>query len=129
MSKDTKEKEEIEEQENAQPEPKKVLNLDDSCEYWDFRENPIFEGRYKGEHYGKDKDDKEKLIGYIFEDLEGETWLIGNTHLVTKNINVDYGGEPIKNSKDGYFRFEFKGQTFKSDGLPFNKFKIDYIIP
>jgi hypothetical protein len=97
-----------------------------SNQYHDFNNEPIFTGRYTGSNVVREKDEingsgkKGDIIGYIFETEDDVKVTIGNSHAVTKALELADGENPVLN-------IEFMGKIMLKNGKPFNKFEITQI--
>lgn len=104
--------------------------LTSGAEFHKWETAPKYVGRYTGEKQIREKDatveagkqleDREKagaVLGYIFEDVEGEQTIIGGAHSVEKAME--------KVQPDQWVAFEWLGKTKNSKGQQVNRFKID----
>jgi len=96
--------------------------------FYDFNANPLFVGRYVGQHLGMVEDPETKikhegLIGYDFVDDDGVEVIISNSHAITKALHADFDGREASNVP-GIWEITFVGKIVNSKGKPFNRFDI-----
>jgi hypothetical protein len=102
----------------------KKVKLVSGNDYWDFNENPIFVGKYKGEAW---KEDGSKVIGYNFVDLDGEEYLISNSYSIEKALHTEVGGILVIDL-DKNLEIIFRGKAvMKKNGQTFNKFDVSLL--
>ena len=88
----------------------------DFPKFWDFREHPIFVGKYLNEYeYKNPETDEVQVSGFLFEDMEGFKFIINGNYQIEKAIEK-YGVKKYK--------IEFTGQTKISGNKKINNFKI-----
>ena len=92
-----------------------------AAEYWKFDENPVFIGKYLGEHINENES---TVIGYDFLEYKSkEVYIITNSHSIEKAVN-----HPDRvNDPDALLMIEFLGKIDLEGGRTFNKFKIDLL--
>lgn len=103
-----------------------MKNLTSGAEFHKFETAPVFIGKYVEpalrEKDAPDAGDDESkkagsVLGYRFEDLDGEQHLIGASAGITKAIE--------KTKPGAWLRVEFKGKTKNAKGQPVNRFQVD----
>lgn len=108
-----------------------MKNLVSGADFHNFETSPVFVGMFTGETVKREKDadgsadDANKkagaIMGYVFEDKNGNLVNIGNSYLIAKAI------EQIKSGD--WLRIEFTGKAKNSKGQPVNRYKIDQLEP
>jgi hypothetical protein len=90
--------------------------------YWDFDEQPGFVGWYRDDVFKKKGAEAGELIGYEFEDQDGDRHIISNSYAITEALKMlkDDGIDP----KNVLLFIEFRGKGEKADGQSFNRFHI-----
>jgi hypothetical protein len=98
-------------------------NLISGAVYHNFEESPIFKGTYKGQCMGKDDEGNPKVIGFYFENTDGEEEVVTNAFAIEKALNtVTDQGMVMDLGK--VLEITFKGKVINSKGKPFNRFDI-----
>ena len=123
--------ESVNETAKEQPKKHKVANqtLVSGGQFHQFDTEPIFEGVYTGNNALAQKDDLTQengrkagdVIGYIFEDEEGNEVIVGRNHSTEKAM------QQVEKLEKPVMRFEFLGKVQMKGGKPFNRFKIDLL--
>lgn len=100
----------------------KGTTLVSGAEYWDFEEVPGFVGYYRGEVQRKKGENAGEVIGYNFEDQDGDLHIISNSHAITEALDIlkKEGAD----TKEVLLFIEFRGKGEKSDGQEYNRFHI-----
>jgi hypothetical protein len=116
---------------NEQPKKHKDVNqtLVSGGQFHPFDTEPVFEGVYTGNNALAQKDDLTQengrkagdVIGYIFEDEEGNEVIVGRNHSTEKAM------QQVEKLEKPVMRFEFLGKVQMKGGKPFNRFKIDLL--
>jgi hypothetical protein len=126
-----KEEEIIEEVKTPAPESveeplkRKTKTLKSGATFHDFEDSPIYEGFFTGELVIAEKDNEEAsrkkgdVMGYLFENLDGEETIIGNSNAIEKVIPLISAGDQLI--------ITFKGKVVGSNGRPYNRFKIELV--
>lgn len=103
-----------------------MKNLISGAEFHNFEKVPVFIGKYSSDQMReKDGPDAETnpdqkagaLMGYNFEDANGDLHLIGASALIKKAVSVCKIGDWLK--------IEFTGKAKNAKGQQVNRFKID----
>jgi hypothetical protein len=119
---------------NMSKEPKNVtVNrpkgqvLQSAASFWNFEQDPEFTGTPLGSEIHDPKDGR--VIGYDFVDQQGEPWVIGAAHAITKALETEIPGEdnkPVKvlNSERTLY-IKWAGKIdMKDSGRTFNKYEV-----
>lgn len=103
--------------------PKKLDNdgfekLVEDCNFHQFKENPIFVGRYSET---KIMEESGNTV-HVFYDIDEKPWLIANNYTIEKAI------EKLEemDSVNALMKIEYLGTTEKSNGRKFNHFNVAY---
>lgn len=113
-----------------------VLTVTEGSTIWNFKKAPLFIGRPTGDIKiirDKESDDPEatKILGYIFEDEDGDKWIIGNSYAVHTSMDtliVNPDGEEAKLiDLKPLVQIEWQGKTRLKSGKTANRFEIDIL--
>lgn len=99
---------------------RKKTRLHSSMEFWNWEDYPEFEGKYVSEW----QSDNGEAEGYVFEGIDGNHHIIGKNHAITKVLNSDFQGKPLKDHVGLLIYIDFLGKTTLDNGRTFNKFDI-----
>lgn len=98
-------------------------NLVSGAGYHNWEDEPSYRGKFVDDV----KNDENEIIGYLFEDSDGEQSVITNTHAITKALNTKVG-DGIVRDIDCVLEFTFLGKSvLKSSGREYNRFQIDML--
>lgn len=97
-----------------------MQKLSTGAEFHDFEKMPVYFGKYvQPVTREKDSDDGTRkageVIGYDFEDQDGNTTIIGNSHAIAKDL--------AKVKPGAIVGFKFMGKTTNSKNQPVNRFE------
>lgn len=116
--------------------PEGMIMLTTGAEFWNFEQNPVFQGTYTGEHFTEEPDPETgfpKLLGYDMQDTDGKDWIIGNSYAIQKSLLsvVKFEGKDMeaRSIPKAEFYIQFLGKTENSKGQPVNRFKVGIIPP
>lgn len=125
MTKENKNTEVMEDVKILQPKPRidndGFEKIVDGATFHNFKENPIFVGRYIGT---KVMDSASISVAHIFEDVDGSSWLIANNYSIEKALEKLEELQKQENC-DFLLKIEYLG-TSEKNGRKFNRFDIGY---
>jgi hypothetical protein len=105
--------------------PKGML-LISGANFWDFETEPVFTGFPLGTTVNDPNDGR--LLGYNFADEQGEAWVIGASHSVTKAMEMEI---PYEDSKAMVYKtgkkcfIHWLGKVeLKDSGKTFNRYEV-----
>lgn len=104
------------------------IRLVTGAKYWDFKENPIFRGKYQSELIGQDPSNpgSEKVIGYNFADTDGEEWVITSAYAVSKALETQIEGTMVKDM-DVILEITWFEKIDRPGKPSYNRFQIDIL--
>lgn len=98
------------------------------AEFWDFEKNKVFRGRFV-QPFLREKDQENgegkagDVIGFVFEDADGEQHLVSNSHQIKKALESPGVGVGSQ------LQITFKGKSENSKGQPLNMFHVGELEP
>ncbi len=94
------------------------------ADFFDFELRAVFSGKFEHpvirEEDSQTNPEQKKgdVMGYQFEDINGDKHIVGASHQIEKALTAE--GEGVGQ----YYRITFLGKGTTSSNKPFNKFKV-----